>query len=63
VPQLQARPAAAHPPYARMHTTTSDGTFSGTIRKAIGAGYTPVDGYGFINAAGVTDMIFANGFD
>ncbi|MEP7044748.1 MAG: S8 family serine peptidase [Dokdonella sp.] len=31
--------------------TTSDGqTFSGTIQNRIGAGYSPVDGYGFINA-------------
>jgi hypothetical protein len=31
-------------------TTTGGGTFSGTIKNAIGAGYSPVDGYGFINA-------------
>lgn len=31
-------------------TTTDGHTFSGTIRNRIGAGYSPVDGYGFINA-------------
>ncbi|QBB69670.1 hypothetical protein ELE36_04365 [Pseudolysobacter antarcticus] len=31
--------------------TTSTGTFSGVMRNRIGAGYSPVDGYGFINAA------------
>ncbi|MEO5626686.1 MAG: S8 family serine peptidase [Dokdonella sp.] len=44
-------------------TTTSGGTFSGTIRNNIGAGYTPLDGYGFIDAAAATDRIFANGFE
>ncbi len=32
-------------------TTTGGGSFSGTIRNVIGAGYSPVDGYGFIDAA------------
>jgi len=31
-------------------TTSSGETFNGTIQNRIGAGYTPVDGYGFINA-------------
>jgi len=31
-------------------TTTGGGTFSGTIKNQIGAGYSPVDGFGFINA-------------
>ncbi len=31
-------------------TTTGGGTFSGTIKNRIGAGYSPVDGYGFIDA-------------
>lgn len=44
-------------------TTTGGGTFSGVIRNAIGKGYTPVDGYGFINAASAVDVIFADGFD
>ncbi|MEO6688543.1 MAG: S8 family serine peptidase, partial [Dokdonella sp.] len=44
-------------------TTTSGGTFSGKIRNNIGAGYSPLDGYGFIDAAAATDRIFANGFE
>jgi hypothetical protein len=44
-------------------TTTGGGTFSGTIKNRIGAGYTPVDGYGFINAEVAVDRIFANGFE
>ncbi len=31
-------------------STSTGETFSGTIQNRIGAGYTPVDGYGFINA-------------
>ena len=31
-------------------TTSGGGTFSGTIKNRIGAGYSPVDGYGLINA-------------
>ena len=31
-------------------TTSDGGTFSGTIKNRIGAGYSPLDGYGFINA-------------
>ncbi|MET0225940.1 MAG: S8 family serine peptidase [Dokdonella sp.] len=31
-------------------TTTDGQAFSGTIQNRIGAGYSPVDGYGFINA-------------
>lgn len=31
-------------------TTTSGATFQGTIKNRIGSGYSPVDGYGFINA-------------
>jgi len=31
-------------------TTTDGQTFSGTIQNRLGAGYSPVDGYGFINA-------------
>ena len=31
-------------------TTTDGGTFSGTIKNRIGAGYSPVDGFGLINA-------------
>lgn len=38
-------------------------TFTGTIKNAIGHGFSPVDGYGFINAAKAIDLIFANGFD
>jgi hypothetical protein len=44
-------------------TTTAGGTFSGVIRNIIGHGYTPVDGYGFINAVTATDGIFADGFE
>jgi len=32
-------------------TTSTGGTFSGVIHNRLGAGYSPVDGYGFINAA------------
>ncbi len=35
-------------------TTTAGGTFSGTIKNQIGFGYTPVDGYGFIDASVAT---------
>jgi len=35
-------------------TTTSGGTFSGTIKNQIGYGWTPVDGFGFIDAAAAT---------
>jgi hypothetical protein len=38
-------------------------TFSGTIKNNIGHGYSPVDGYGFINAELAIDRIFADGFD
>ena len=31
-------------------TTTGGGTFSGTIQNVVGAGFTKLDGYGFINA-------------
>ncbi len=31
-------------------TTADGGTFSGVIRNRVGTGYSPVDGYGFINA-------------
>ena len=31
-------------------TTSGGGAFSGVIRNRIGQGYSPVDGYGFINA-------------
>ncbi len=31
-------------------TTSGGGTFTGTIKNRIGAGYSPVDGYGLINA-------------
>jgi hypothetical protein len=31
-------------------TTTDGGTFSGTLQNRIGAGYSPVDGYGLIDA-------------
>ena len=31
-------------------TTADGGTFSGVIKNSIGAGYSPLDGYGFINA-------------
>jgi len=31
-------------------TTSTGGTFSGVIRNRIQKGYSPVDGYGFINA-------------
>ena len=31
-------------------TTTGGGTFTGTFRNKIGTGYSPTDGYGFINA-------------
>ncbi len=31
-------------------TTADGGTFSGVIKNNIGAGYSPLDGYGFINA-------------
>ena len=34
-------------------TTTGGGTFSGTIKNNIGTGYSPVDGYGLINAQNV----------
>lgn len=50
-------------------TTADGGTFSGVIRNNIGAGYSPVDGYGFINAEAAVganannDVIFRNGFD
>ncbi|MEO7431281.1 MAG: S8 family serine peptidase [Dokdonella sp.] len=48
-------------------TTDGGGTFTGTIKNAIGHGYSRVDGYGFINAAAATtvvsDVIFANGFE
>jgi len=44
-------------------TTTGGGTFSGVIRNNIGAGYSRLDGYGFIDAMSATDRIFANGFD
>ena len=44
-------------------TMTDGSTFTGTIKNAIGHGYTPVDGYGFINAAAAIDLIFANGFE
>ncbi|MEO6076047.1 MAG: S8 family serine peptidase [Dokdonella sp.] len=44
-------------------TTTGGGTFTGTIKNNIGNGYSPVDGYGMINAEGATDLIFRNGFD
>jgi hypothetical protein len=30
--------------------TTAAGTFTGVIRNRLGSGYSPVDGYGFINA-------------
>jgi hypothetical protein len=44
--------------------TMADGsTFSGTIKNNIGHGYSPVDGYGFINAELAIDRIFADGFD
>ena len=32
-------------------TTSTGGTFSGVIKNRLGAGYSPVDGYGFIDAA------------
>ena len=35
-------------------TTTGGGTFSGVVRNAIGYGYSPIDGYGFIDAAAAT---------
>lgn len=44
-------------------TTTSGGTFSGVIRNDIGAGYSKLDGYGFIDAMRATDGIFADGVD
>lgn len=50
-------------------TTADGGTFSGVIRNNIGAGYSPVDGYGFINAEAAVgagagnDVIFKSGFD
>ncbi len=44
-------------------TMTDGSTFTGTIKNAIGHGYTPVDGYGFINAAAAIDLIFADGFE
>ena len=31
-------------------TTTSGGTFAGVIKNRLGAGYSPADGFGFINA-------------
>jgi hypothetical protein len=31
-------------------TTADGGTFTGTIRNDLGTGYSPLDGYGFINA-------------
>ena len=31
-------------------TTADGGTFSGTIKNNIGSGYSPLDGYGFVNA-------------
>ena len=31
-------------------TTADGGTFTGVIRNNVGAGYSPLDGYGFINA-------------
>jgi hypothetical protein len=44
--------------------TMADGsTFSGNLKNNIGHGYSPVDGYGFINAELAIDRIFANGFD
>ncbi len=39
-------------------TTSNGGTFSGTIKNRIGAGYSPVDGFGLINAeAAVTQTV------
>ncbi|MEO8670133.1 MAG: hypothetical protein ABI411_02390 [Tahibacter sp.] len=43
-------------------TTTGGATFTGTIKNQIGAGYSRVDGYGFINAPAAMDLIFKNGF-
>ncbi|MGZ4984010.1 MAG: hypothetical protein ACXV9Q_07910, partial [Chthoniobacterales bacterium] len=31
-------------------TTSGGGVFSGTMQNRLGAGWTPVDGFGFINA-------------
>ncbi|MEO7916154.1 MAG: S8 family serine peptidase, partial [Dokdonella sp.] len=44
-------------------TTTGGGTFSGTMKNNIGNGYSPVDGYGLINAEAAVGIIFRNGFD
>jgi len=38
-------------------TTTAGGTFSGMIKNNIGAGYSVVDGYGFIDASVATGVI------
>ncbi len=44
-------------------TTSTGATFSGTIKNAIGRGYTNVDGFGFINAERATTDLFQDGFE
>jgi hypothetical protein len=45
-------------------TTSTGATFTGRIKNRIGRGYSPVDGYGFIDISRViTDTIFSNGFE
>ena len=41
-------------------TTSTGGTFSGRIKNRIGAGYSPVDGYGFIDASVATGVNLTN---
>jgi hypothetical protein len=45
-------------------TTSTGATFTGTIKNRVGRGYSPVDGYGFIDISRViSDTIFSNGFE
>ncbi len=44
-------------------TTSTGATFSGTIKNAIGRGYTKVDGFGFIDAERATTILFQDGFE
>jgi hypothetical protein len=45
-------------------TTSTGATFTGRIKNRIGRGYSPVDGYGFIDISRViNDTIFSNGFE
>jgi len=43
-------------------TTTSGGTFSGRIKNNIGSGYSPIDGFGFIDASVATGVSLTNLF-